>query len=164
MLFVIKDGEPRLLMLLGTIGNFVETSTQVMTPVFAVAEFNYESLHKALEQLADFEKNANLRVVQSGVLKGLCMEDIRRAGQSLVLQDGCRGFFEKIVKSENFVTDVHVLSYCWCGDLIRSAFSSGTSIDFFMHTHTQNIYFVHSSLYLLFCVSKQLRHVTYNIF
>ncbi|XP_021893778.1 bifunctional TH2 protein, mitochondrial-like [Carica papaya] len=90
-----------------------------------VAEFNYESLHKALEQLADFEKNANLRVVQSGVLKGLCMEDIRRAGQSLVLQDGCRGFFEKIVKSENFVTDVHVLSYCWCGDLIRSAFSSG---------------------------------------
>lgn len=134
--FVIKNGEPRLLMISRTTGNLVETSVLVLSPVFAVAEFNYEGLHKALERLADFEKNANLRVVQSGVLKGLSMEDIRRAGQSLVLQDGCRGFFETIVKSENFVTDVHVLSYCWCGDLIKSAFSSGTSIKFFVHAHT----------------------------
>ena len=64
-------------------------------------------------------------MVQSGVLKGLNQEDIKRAGQGLILQDGCRGFFQKIMKNENLTTAVHILSYCWCGDLIRSVFSSG---------------------------------------
>lgn len=91
----------------------------------SVEKFNYEDLCKALEQLADFEKRANTRVIQSGVLKGLNLEDIKRAGQQLVFQDGCPGFFQKIVRNENSKTDVHILSYCWCGDLIRSAFSSG---------------------------------------
>ncbi|GAV87994.1 TENA_THI-4 domain-containing protein/HAD domain-containing protein [Cephalotus follicularis] len=90
-----------------------------------VETFNYEVLCKALQQIADFEKNANLRVIQSGVLKGLNLEDIRRAGQSLILQDGCRDFFQKVVDDENLKSDVHVISYCWCGDLIRSAFTSG---------------------------------------
>lgn len=88
-------------------------------------EFDYERLCSALEQLVEFERKANERVVQSGVLKGLNVEDIKRAGQSLILQDGCRSFFQKIVKNENLKTDVHVLSYCWCNDLIVSAFSSG---------------------------------------
>ncbi|KAM7501513.1 hypothetical protein LguiB_000417 [Lonicera macranthoides] len=90
-----------------------------------VEEFNYESLCKALEQLSDFEKRANSRVIQSAVLKGLNLEDIKWAGERLVLQDGCREFFKEIVEDENMGKDVHVLSYCWCGDLIRSAFSSG---------------------------------------
>ena len=64
-------------------------------------------------------------MVQSGVLKGLNQEDIKRAGQGLILQDGCKGFFQKIMKNENLTAAVNILSYCWCGDLIRSAFSSG---------------------------------------
>lgn len=87
--------------------------------------FNYEGLSNALERVSEFEKAANSRVVESGVLKGLHLEDIKRAGQSQLLQDGCRGFFEKLVKREEMKTDVHVLSSSWCGDLIRSAFSSG---------------------------------------
>lgn len=90
-----------------------------------VEGFHYEGLCSALEQLAEFEREANERVVQSGVLKGLNLEDIKRAGQGLILQDGCKSFFQKIVKNENLKTDVHVLSYCWCSDLIISAFSSG---------------------------------------
>ncbi|XP_004302109.1 PREDICTED: uncharacterized protein LOC101297743 [Fragaria vesca subsp. vesca] len=89
------------------------------------AEFVYNNLHKALEQLSEFEKKANDRVIESGVLKGLNIEDIKRAGERLILQDGCIDFFKRIIKSDNLNANVHVLSYCWCGDLIRSAFSSG---------------------------------------
>ncbi|XP_057963058.1 bifunctional TH2 protein, mitochondrial [Malania oleifera] len=88
-------------------------------------EFNYEALRKALEQLSDFEKRANSRVIESGVLKGLNVEDIKRAGERLILQDGCASFFQNLVKNENLNAHVHLLSYCWCADLIRSAFSSG---------------------------------------
>ncbi|XP_058101366.1 bifunctional TH2 protein, mitochondrial-like isoform X2 [Magnolia sinica] len=85
-----------------------------------------KGLCEALEQLSDFEKRANSRVIESGVLKGVNLEDIKRAGERLILQDGCPGFFQQIVnKKEELNADVHILSYCWCGDLIRSAFSSG---------------------------------------
>ncbi|XP_016477860.1 bifunctional TH2 protein, mitochondrial [Nicotiana tabacum] len=88
-------------------------------------KFDYERLHKTLEELSDFEKRANTRVIESGVLKGLNLEDIKRAGQRLILQDGCTNFFQSIIRNENLNADIHVLSYCWCGDLIRSSFSSG---------------------------------------
>ncbi|KAK8487925.1 hypothetical protein V6N13_027100 [Hibiscus sabdariffa] len=88
-------------------------------------EFKYETLHKALEQLSDFEKRANSRVIESGVLKGLNREDIKRAGKRLVLQDGCISFFQKIAQNKSLNANIHVLSYCWCGDLIRTAFSAG---------------------------------------
>ncbi|KAF2307145.1 hypothetical protein GH714_025106 [Hevea brasiliensis] len=107
---------------------YVEEHDQCIESIISserVGNFNYEGLSKAVEQLADFEKRANSRVIQTGVLKGLSVQDIKRAGQQLIFQDGCRGFFQKIVRNENSKTDVHVLSYCWCGDLIRSAFSSG---------------------------------------
>ena len=64
-------------------------------------------------------------MTQSGVLKGLNSDDIKQVGQGLILQDGCTGFFQKILKNNNLKADVHGLSYCWCGDFIRSAFSSG---------------------------------------
>ncbi|XP_065876743.1 bifunctional TH2 protein, mitochondrial-like isoform X2 [Euphorbia lathyris] len=92
-------------------------------PSEKVESFSYEDLSKALAQLADFEKKANSRVVQSGVLKGLNLADIERAGQQLVFQDGCKEFFRKIAGDENIKTDMHIVSYCWSGDLIRSAFS-----------------------------------------
>ncbi|CAL2269651.1 unnamed protein product [Prunus armeniaca] len=97
--------------------------------------FDYKNLHKALEKLSDFEKKANNRVTKSGVLKGLNIEDIKRAGERLILQDGCINFFQKIVKSENLNANVHVLSYCWCGDLIRSAFSSGDLHELNVHAN-----------------------------
>ncbi|XP_042516675.1 LOW QUALITY PROTEIN: bifunctional TH2 protein, mitochondrial-like [Macadamia integrifolia] len=90
-----------------------------------VREFNYEGLSKAFEQVSDFEKRANARVIESGTLKGLNLEDIKKAGERLKLQDGCTGFFQTIVKNEGLKASVHILSYCWCDDLIRSAFSSG---------------------------------------
>ena len=88
--------------------------------------FDYKELSVALEQLSKFENTANNRVIESGVLKGISLEDIKRAGERLILHDGCTNFFQSIVKNENLNANVHVLSYCWCVDLIRSAFSSGT--------------------------------------
>ncbi|XP_043703806.1 bifunctional TH2 protein, mitochondrial-like [Telopea speciosissima] len=90
-----------------------------------VPEFNYEGLSKALEKVSDFEKRANAKVIESRLLKGLNLEDIKKAGERLILQDGCTGFFQTIVKNEGLKADVHIISYCWCDDLIRSAFSSG---------------------------------------
>lgn len=93
--------------------------------IVAADKFDYERLRKALEKLSDFEKKANLRVIESGVLKGLNSEDIRRAGERLILRNGCTNFFKSITGDENLNVNVHVLSYCWCADLIRSAFSAG---------------------------------------
>ncbi|MFS7961508.1 putative aminopyrimidine aminohydrolase [Helianthus anomalus] len=88
-------------------------------------KFDYEGLRKALEQLSDFEKRANSRVTESKILKGLNLDDIKHAGQHLVLQDGCMDFFRSVMKDQNLNASVHVVSYCWCGDLIRSTFESG---------------------------------------
>lgn len=63
---------------------------------------------------------------ESGVLRGLKLEDIKRAGELMILQDGCKNFFQRMIKNEQLNADIHVLSCCWCSDLIRSAFSSGT--------------------------------------
>uniref|UniRef100_A0A2P2P2L4 Uncharacterized protein n=1 Tax=Rhizophora mucronata TaxID=61149 RepID=A0A2P2P2L4_RHIMU len=87
--------------------------------------FDNEGVCKALEKLADFEKRANSRVCESEVLKGLSLEDIHWAGKHLAFQDGCKEFFQKIINNEKLKSNVHVISYCWCGDLIRLAFSSG---------------------------------------
>jgi thiamine phosphate phosphatase / amino-HMP aminohydrolase len=87
---------------------------------------DYDKLYKGLEVLAEFEKAANSRVVDSGVLRGMNLEDIRKAGERLILQGGCKNFFQKIVKTREILNlDIHILSYCWCAELIRSAFSSG---------------------------------------
>ncbi|CAG7897489.1 unnamed protein product [Brassica rapa] len=87
-------------------------------------KFDYEGLCEALEQLSEFEKKANDRVIESGVLKGLNLDDIKRAGERLILQDGCISVFQKILKTQDVNAKLHVLSYCWCGDLIRAAFSA----------------------------------------
>ncbi|KAL5712080.1 beta ketoadipyl CoA thiolase [Ranunculus cassubicifolius] len=102
-----------------------EQCIENILPSEKAKEFDHEGLCKALEQLSDFEKRANARVVESGLLRGMNQEDIKRAGEHLILQDGCIDFFKKITKDEELNKDVHILSYCWCADLIRSAFSSG---------------------------------------
>ncbi|GAV69826.1 LOW QUALITY PROTEIN: hypothetical protein CFOL_v3_13327, partial [Cephalotus follicularis] len=101
-----------------------EQCIKSVMPSEKVEEFNYETLRKAL-QLSDFEKRANSRVIESSILKGLNVEDIKRAGERLILHDGCLSFFQKVLKNESLNANVHILSYCWCADLIRSAFSSG---------------------------------------
>lgn len=100
-----------------------------------VERFNYEALHKTLEQLSEFEKQANARVIESGVLKGLNLEDIKRAGERLALQDGCAGFFRSIVEKEDINACVQVLSFCWCDYLIRSAFSAGSLGELNVHAN-----------------------------
>ncbi|KAG6658864.1 hypothetical protein CIPAW_04G190900 [Carya illinoinensis] len=98
-------------------------------------KLDYEGLRNALEHVAEFEKRANTRVINSGVLKGLHLEDINRAGQRLILQEGCREFFQKIVTNDTLKAEFHILSYCWCGDFIRSAFSSGGVDELEVHSN-----------------------------
>ncbi|XP_071702471.1 bifunctional TH2 protein, mitochondrial-like [Rutidosis leptorrhynchoides] len=119
-----------------------EQCTESMLATEKVEEFNYEGLKSALEQLSGFERKANMRVIESNVLKGLNLEDIKRAGERLVLHDGCIGFFQKITNNENLNVNVHVLSYCWCADLIRSAFSSGGIHT--MHVHANEFEYENS--------------------
>ncbi|MFS7890411.1 putative aminopyrimidine aminohydrolase [Helianthus anomalus] len=102
-----------------------EQCTESMLANEKVEVFNYEGLKTALEQLSGFEKRANMRVIESNVLKGLNLEDIKRAGERLILHDGCMHFFHTITNNQSLNVNVHVLSYCWCADLIRSTFSSG---------------------------------------
>ncbi|KAL2488025.1 putative aminopyrimidine aminohydrolase [Forsythia ovata] len=102
-----------------------EQCIETIMPNEAVEGLDYEGLCKALEQISNFEKRANSRVIDSNLMRGLSLSDIKRAGEHLNFQDGCKQFFKDLMKSENCVTDFHVLSYCWCDDLIKSAFSSG---------------------------------------
>ncbi|CAN1271316.1 Bifunctional TH2 protein, mitochondrial, partial [Linum perenne] len=90
---------------------------------------------KAFYPLKKFESRANSRVIESGVLKGLNLEDIKRAGERLLLQDGCSSFFQKIAGNGKLNANVNVLSYCWCADLIRSAFKSGGLGDVSVHAN-----------------------------
>ncbi|KAF5784860.1 putative thiaminase-2/PQQC, heme oxygenase-like, multi-helical, HAD superfamily [Helianthus annuus] len=107
-----------------------------------VAEFDFESLCNALAQLSDIENAANLRVDNSGVLKGLHMDDdIKWAAEHLIFQDGCLEFFREIEKRENVAIDAHILSYCWSGDLIRSAFNSDSR---FPNVHSNELLFSES--------------------
>ncbi|CAK8572309.1 unnamed protein product [Lathyrus sativus] len=112
-----------------------EQCVESIMPTYRLVYLDYKGLSKALEQLSEFEKSANNRVVESGVLKGINIEDIKRAGERLILQDGCTDFFKKVVKNENLNANVHVLSYCWCGDLIRSVFSSADLNEMDIHAN-----------------------------
>ncbi|CAL9191385.1 unnamed protein product [Musa hybrid cultivar] len=114
-----------------------EQCIESLLPSEQAKAFDYESLCKNLEQLSNFEKRTNCRVIESGLLKGIHLEDIKKAGERLVLQDGCREFFQKVIKiKEKLNVDCHILSYCWCADLIRSAFSSvGCTDDLSIHSN-----------------------------
>ncbi|CAN6460521.1 unnamed protein product [Victoria cruziana] len=91
-----------------------------------IVPFAHKDMFEALEPLSEIEKQANKRVVESEVLKGLNLEDIKRAGEHLKLHSGCTDLFQEIVQKNNELNgDIHIFSYCWCMDLIKSAFSSG---------------------------------------
>ena len=93
---------------------------------YAGGVFNYDGLTQAVEKVAELVKEADAMVVKSGCLKGISLDQIRQAGQRLNLHKHCREFFQKIVKLRNGeIGGVHVISYCWSGELIRSALSTG---------------------------------------
>ncbi|KAI3975015.1 hypothetical protein MKX01_005126 [Papaver californicum] len=81
--------------------------------------FVYERLYDALVKLSSPEGKAVSRIFDSDVLKGISLEDIMQAGKSMILQNGCMNFFEKV---NNLDASVNVMS-CWSGDLTRSALS-----------------------------------------
>lgn len=102
-----------------------EQCVESILTVEKAVKFDYEGLCKGLKLLSEFERKANDRVIESGVLKGVNIEDVKKAGERLILQDGCSGFLQQVLQNEELDVNLHVLSYCWCGDLIRSAFSLG---------------------------------------
>lgn len=106
-------------------GQYIKEYEQCIDSIMStekVTKFNFDSLCAALGELSELEKAGNSRVENSGVLKGLHMDDIKWAGEHLVFQDGCLEFFKEIEKKKDVGVDAHILSYCWSGDLIRSAF------------------------------------------
>ncbi|KAM3190380.1 hypothetical protein ACQJBY_068502 [Aegilops geniculata] len=106
-----------------------EQCIQKLLPPEEAKSVDYDQLYKGLEVLSEFERQANSRVIDSGVLRGMNLDDIRKAGERLILQDGCRNFFKKIGETREKVNlDIHILSYCWCAELIRSAISSDVGI------------------------------------
>lgn len=107
-----------------------EQCIEGLLPPEEAKSVDYDQLYKGLEVLSEFERQANSRVIDSGVLRGMNLDDIRKAGERLILQDGCRNFFQKIGETrEKLNLDIHILSYCWCAELIRSAFSSVGCLD-----------------------------------
>ncbi|EPS71250.1 hypothetical protein M569_03504 [Genlisea aurea] len=88
-----------------------------------VSSADLRSLRQALEQLSDFEKRANGRVIQSEVLKGLNVDDVKRAGERLLLQDGCADFFLSVSVGLELI-NVHANEFVYndslsTGDIIK---------------------------------------------
>ncbi|KAI3903185.1 hypothetical protein MKW98_031839 [Papaver atlanticum] len=83
--------------------------------------FDNEGLYSAFVKLSSPEGQAVSRIFDSGVLKGISLEDIKQAGKCMILHNGCMDFFEKV---NNLDVSVNVMS-CWSGDLTRSALSGG---------------------------------------
>ncbi|KAI3871647.1 hypothetical protein MKW92_042788 [Papaver armeniacum] len=97
--------------------NFIE---KIMLGEKAVS-FDYEGLYSAFEKLSSPDGQVVSRIFDSGVLKGISLEDIKQAGKCMILHNGCMDFFEKV---NNLDVSVNVMS-CWSGDLTRSALSGG---------------------------------------
>uniref|UniRef100_A0A0D6QXY5 Thiaminase-2/PQQC domain-containing protein n=1 Tax=Araucaria cunninghamii TaxID=56994 RepID=A0A0D6QXY5_ARACU len=112
-------------------------------PSEEAGSFDYEGLCRSLEQLSQFEVEANSKVVESALLQGINIEDIKKAGERLALQEGCANFFKQALsKMDGSNVDVHILSVCWSGDIIRAAFSSSGLNG--VHTHSNELTFVDS--------------------
>ncbi|KAG5552480.1 hypothetical protein RHGRI_010534 [Rhododendron griersonianum] len=113
---------------------------------FAVEEFNYEGLCRAIEQLSDFKKRANSRVIKSGVLKGLNLEDIKRAGEHLILQDGCKGDLRvRNVHSNELAYEDFITT----GDIIKKVESPLEKLQAFSdYTKGDNEISKHSTIYI----------------
>ncbi|RZC58902.1 hypothetical protein C5167_006201 [Papaver somniferum] len=56
----------------------------------------YGGLYSAFEKLSSPKGKAVSRIFESGVLKGISLEDIKQAGKCMELHNGCLNFFEKV--------------------------------------------------------------------
>eukprot|EP00252_Welwitschia_mirabilis_P022001 TRINITY_DN5814_c0_g2_i4.p1 TRINITY_DN5814_c0_g2~~TRINITY_DN5814_c0_g2_i4.p1 ORF type:complete len:562 (+),score=103.55 TRINITY_DN5814_c0_g2_i4:660-2345(+) len=98
--------------------------------------FNYKGLLGCLEQISQFEVEANSKVVESGVLRGIDINGIKKAGERLVLQDGCANLFKQIqTRTDRANLDMHIISVCWSGDIIRAAFSANAVDGLTIHSN-----------------------------
>ncbi|KAG0458643.1 hypothetical protein HPP92_021771 [Vanilla planifolia] len=101
-----------------------------LLPAKGDGAFDLEDLYKRFEQLSEFEKRANTKVINSGLLRGVEVDDITSAGKNMKFFDGCPAFFQKLAgEKERLNAHVYILSYCWCIDLVKSAFSSVRCLD-----------------------------------
>ncbi|KAI3932787.1 hypothetical protein MKW92_036232 [Papaver armeniacum] len=87
--------------------------------IMLTLSFNYHGLHSALVELSSSEEQAVSRIFDSGVLKGISLEDIKQAGKCMILKNGCMNFFKKVNKLD---ASVNIVS-CWSDELTRSALS-----------------------------------------
>lgn len=62
-------------------------------PSEEVGSLDYEGLYQRLEQFSQLETEANFKVVESGFLEGINIEDIKKVGECLAFQDECANFF-----------------------------------------------------------------------
>ncbi|KAI3895118.1 hypothetical protein MKW92_045609 [Papaver armeniacum] len=101
--------------------NFFEKvkNLDVSVNVMSYVSFDYEGLYSVFVKLSSHEGQAVSRIFDSGVLKGISLEDIKQAGKCMILHNGCMSFFEKV---NNLDMSVNIMS-CWSGDLTRSALS-----------------------------------------
>lgn len=85
-----------------------------------------QDLHNVLLQISEIDRRVKSRVIESGILYGVKFEDIQRVSELLTLQDGCVDYFHKLKGGESKIdAKIHIVSYCWSDDIIKSSFSSG---------------------------------------
>ncbi|KAJ4836405.1 hypothetical protein Tsubulata_020975 [Turnera subulata] len=103
--------------------DYTESIEKIMSSE-KVDQFSYDKVETGLEPFSIIEKRANSRVVHSRVLKGLYLEGIKQVGGRQIFLEGSPVFFQKISRNENLTADIHILSYSWCDELIKSSFAS----------------------------------------
>ncbi|EXB46020.1 hypothetical protein L484_015881 [Morus notabilis] len=69
-----------------------------------------------------------------GMLKGISLDTIKSAASTVILQDGCRRFFQKLAENESRNINVHIISNYWGSDLIKAVLSP-----------EKNVFTVHSN-------------------
>ncbi|MCL7021957.1 hypothetical protein MKW94_001341 [Papaver nudicaule] len=88
-------------------------------------------LYRALDQLSEFEKIANSRIIESDILSGISFKEII-ACRSSILQDDCAKFLHHsfvITVLRDLDASLYIIS-CWCGDVMRTAFLDKGILDF----------------------------------
>lgn len=85
--------------------------------------YDHDGLRSFLERLSRFEIQSNFEVIKKGVFKGLDMEEVRKAGGEMSLQEGCSNFFRQVSMLSNVKT--HIISVCWSKAYIEGALSKG---------------------------------------
>lgn len=67
-----------------------------------------------------------MHIIDSGLLAGVNIEDIKRGASEMEFKDGCTKFFKSILETPDIQSvGIHIVSCCWCADVLRTAFSKG---------------------------------------